>query len=196
MPKRAGSIRTFRNGRRTDAADDGRHRSTPGALAADEVVVGRRPRRHQGHCRSGLAGRRDEAERSLRRIACRCRDSRRLQGLDGAPDRLARSPRGRHDDRASPRLSTLKIQDDPEAIFQEGWLLCDVGEHAARARPARSAPSRAATSWRRRSRARRQFDAIRDQTPHSSPFSRTRKPAGTGRWPRSARPAATACSAG
>jgi hypothetical protein len=23
----------------------------------------------------------------------------------------------------------LKIQDDPEAIFQEGWLLCDVGEH-------------------------------------------------------------------
>jgi serine/threonine protein kinase/tetratricopeptide (TPR) repeat protein len=26
-------------------------------------------------------------------------------------------------------LSTLKIQDDPEAIFQEGWLLCDVGEH-------------------------------------------------------------------
>ena len=28
-------------------------------------------------------------------------------------------------------LSTLKIQDDPEAIFQVGWLLCDVGEHAA-----------------------------------------------------------------
>ena len=26
-------------------------------------------------------------------------------------------------------LSTLKIQDDPEAIFQEGWMLCDVGEH-------------------------------------------------------------------
>jgi hypothetical protein len=24
----------------------------------------------------------------------------------------------------------LKIQEDPEAIFQEGWLLCDVGEHA------------------------------------------------------------------
>jgi hypothetical protein len=24
---------------------------------------------------------------------------------------------------------TLKIQDDPEAIFQEGWLLCDVGEY-------------------------------------------------------------------
>jgi hypothetical protein len=26
-------------------------------------------------------------------------------------------------------LSALKIQDDPEAIFQEGWLLCDAGEH-------------------------------------------------------------------
>jgi serine/threonine protein kinase/tetratricopeptide (TPR) repeat protein len=26
-------------------------------------------------------------------------------------------------------LGALKIRDDPEAIFQEGWLLCDVGEH-------------------------------------------------------------------
>jgi hypothetical protein len=25
----------------------------------------------------------------------------------------------------------LKIQDDPEAMFQVGWLLCDVGEHEA-----------------------------------------------------------------
>ena len=28
-------------------------------------------------------------------------------------------------------LSGLKIMNDPEAMFQEGWLLCDVGEHAA-----------------------------------------------------------------
>ena len=31
-----------------------------------------------------------------------------------------------------PNLSSfgaLKIFDDPEAIFQEGWLLCDVGEY-------------------------------------------------------------------
>jgi len=28
-------------------------------------------------------------------------------------------------------LGSLKIQDDPEAIFQEGWMLCDVGEHEA-----------------------------------------------------------------
>ena len=27
-------------------------------------------------------------------------------------------------------LGALKIQDDPEAIFQEGWMSCDVGEHA------------------------------------------------------------------
>jgi hypothetical protein len=26
-------------------------------------------------------------------------------------------------------LSSLKVQDDPEAIFQEGWLLCEAGEH-------------------------------------------------------------------
>jgi hypothetical protein len=26
-------------------------------------------------------------------------------------------------------LTALKIQDDPEAIFQEGWLFCDVGEY-------------------------------------------------------------------
>jgi TolB-like protein/tetratricopeptide (TPR) repeat protein len=26
-------------------------------------------------------------------------------------------------------LHDLKIRDDPEAIFQEGWFLCDVGEH-------------------------------------------------------------------
>jgi hypothetical protein len=27
-------------------------------------------------------------------------------------------------------LGVLKIQDDPEAIFQEGWMSCDVGQHA------------------------------------------------------------------
>jgi hypothetical protein len=25
--------------------------------------------------------------------------------------------------------SGLKIMDDPEAMFQEGWLLCDAGDH-------------------------------------------------------------------
>ena len=27
------------------------------------------------------------------------------------------------------KLSKLAIYDDPEALFQEGWLLCDVGAH-------------------------------------------------------------------
>jgi serine/threonine protein kinase/tetratricopeptide (TPR) repeat protein len=26
-------------------------------------------------------------------------------------------------------FSTLKIREDPEAIFQEGWMMCDVGQH-------------------------------------------------------------------
>jgi hypothetical protein len=26
-------------------------------------------------------------------------------------------------------FSGLRIMEDPEAMFQEGWLLCDVGEH-------------------------------------------------------------------
>jgi hypothetical protein len=26
-------------------------------------------------------------------------------------------------------LAALKIRDDPEAIFQEGWLFCDVGDY-------------------------------------------------------------------
>lgn len=30
---------------------------------------------------------------------------------------------------AEESLEPLEINDDPEAIFQEGWLLCDVGEH-------------------------------------------------------------------
>jgi len=29
----------------------------------------------------------------------------------------------------SAAFRSLKIQDDPEAIFEEGWLLRDVGEH-------------------------------------------------------------------
>jgi len=30
-----------------------------------------------------------------------------------------------------PALGPLKIYDDPEAIFEEGWLLCDVGQYEA-----------------------------------------------------------------
>ena len=30
---------------------------------------------------------------------------------------------------ANAAQAPLKIFDDPEAIFQEGWLFCDIGEH-------------------------------------------------------------------
>jgi hypothetical protein len=29
------------------------------------------------------------------------------------------------------RFAGLRIQEDPEAIFQEGWLLCDADDHEA-----------------------------------------------------------------
>jgi len=64
-------------------------------------------------------------------------------------------------------ISSLKIFDDPEAIFEEGWFLCDVGEHArgfalierAVARGYFVSPTLAAS---------RQFDAIRDQASFQS----------------------------
>jgi TolB-like protein len=77
----------------------------------------------------GLAGRRDEARQAL--LAIRRPDTIPaflawsayiLAWLDRrAADMLARMS----------ELDGLKIQDDPEAMFLEGWLLCDVGEHDA-----------------------------------------------------------------
>ena len=75
----------------------------------------------------GLAGRRDEARRALLAMRQRSRihafhswTEYLLAWLDRRPaDMLV----------GISALSALKIQDDPEAIFQEGWLLCDVGEH-------------------------------------------------------------------
>jgi serine/threonine protein kinase/tetratricopeptide (TPR) repeat protein len=76
----------------------------------------------------GLAGRRDEARRVL--LGMRQTPSRipafqtwiayLMAWLDRRPaDMLV----------GVSALKPLKIQDDPEAIFQEGWLLCDVGEY-------------------------------------------------------------------
>ena len=47
-------------------------------------------------------------------------------------------------------LGVLKIKDDPEAIFQEGWMLCDVGEHARGLDVSGARRSPRATSRRRR----------------------------------------------
>ena len=41
---------------------------------------------------------------------------------------MARETHGGHAD-ADVGVDGLKIRDDPEAIFQEGRFLCDVGEH-------------------------------------------------------------------
>ncbi len=78
----------------------------------------------------GLAGRLDAARRELAemrqgvggsRIAAFGRWTDYLQAwLDRRPSEMVAGIAG---------LSDLKIQDDPEAMFQEGWLLCDAGAH-------------------------------------------------------------------
>jgi non-specific serine/threonine protein kinase len=76
----------------------------------------------------GLAGRRDEARRALVEM------SRRLShiGTFHAWVEYLTAWIDRRRDVMLNRMSAfgmLKIHDDPEAIFQEGWLLCDVGAH-------------------------------------------------------------------
>jgi eukaryotic-like serine/threonine-protein kinase len=88
---------------------------TPGGADAGIRVIG-----------LGLAGRRDEARRALDDLRQEARiPSFRLwtealiAWLDRRPaDMLA----------GVSALGALKIMEDPEAIFQMGWLLCDVGE--------------------------------------------------------------------
>jgi TolB-like protein len=59
-------------------------------------------------------------------------------------------------------FTSLKIREDPEAIFQEGWLLCDVGEHDTAMRYLRRAIDKgyfaapALAKWP-------QFDALRSR---------------------------------
>jgi non-specific serine/threonine protein kinase len=74
----------------------------------------------------GFAGRRDEARRELAKIdragvlpAFRSWLDILMTWLD----------RRRVEDEDASALGALKIMDDPEAIFQDGWLLCDVGEY-------------------------------------------------------------------
>ena len=74
----------------------------------------------------GLAGRRDEARRmliamrgSLRIPAFRSWTAYLMAWLDGRPAEMVRDA----------SLGQIKIQDDPEAMFQQGWLLCDAGQY-------------------------------------------------------------------
>jgi eukaryotic-like serine/threonine-protein kinase len=58
-------------------------------------------------------------------------------------------------------LSHLKILDDPEAIFLEGWMLCDVGEYEHGMKHLEQAVSRSYFVAPTLARSR-QFDALRD----------------------------------
>jgi serine/threonine-protein kinase len=76
----------------------------------------------------GLAGHRDEARRRLAEMRQRVR----IPAFQSWIDYLATWLDGQSLDmivRLS-ALQALRIQDDPEAIFLEGWLLCDAGNHA------------------------------------------------------------------
>src|SRR5262249_17747095 len=74
----------------------------------------------------GLAGRRDEARVEHARMktaqiaAFGPWNEVLLAGIDRRPADM-RSTR--------PMLGTLRIMEDPEAIFQEAWMSCDVGAH-------------------------------------------------------------------
>jgi serine/threonine protein kinase/tetratricopeptide (TPR) repeat protein len=76
----------------------------------------------------GLAGRRDEARQRLQAMS----QPLRIPAFQSWVGYLMAWLDGRASDmrRGVGALSALKIQDDPEAIFQEGRLLCDVGEYA------------------------------------------------------------------
>jgi len=75
----------------------------------------------------GLAGRRDEARTALRAM----RQATNIPIFQSWTEYLMAWLDRRSADMLAPlsAFSGLKISDDPEAIFQEGLLLCDVGEH-------------------------------------------------------------------
>jgi non-specific serine/threonine protein kinase len=75
----------------------------------------------------GLAGRRDEALRLLMDLRKAPQIPAFLWWGEYLEAWLTRRPEAMRVGISG--LSTLKLQNDPEAIFEEGWLLCDVGEH-------------------------------------------------------------------
>jgi tetratricopeptide (TPR) repeat protein len=75
----------------------------------------------------GLSGRRDEARQELDGF----RQQLRIQTFQTWSSHLAAWLDRRLDDMHSTlaSMTQFKIFDDPEAIFEEGWLLCDAGEY-------------------------------------------------------------------
>jgi tetratricopeptide (TPR) repeat protein len=76
----------------------------------------------------GLAGRRDEARSELLEMRRRGPHIEVFQSwIEYLMAWLDHRPTDMRFD--VPPLNALKIQHDPEAIFQEGWLLCDVADY-------------------------------------------------------------------
>jgi TolB-like protein len=77
----------------------------------------------------GMAGRRDEARRKLLEM----RRASRIPLFEAWIEYLLAWIERRASDvvMRRPDFGALKIQEDPEAIFQDGWMLCDMGEHEA-----------------------------------------------------------------
>ena len=75
----------------------------------------------------GLAGRRDEARLRLDDMRQSSRIPLFAAWLDYLSSWLDR--RGMEMVTTRSRFDHLKIRDDPEAIFQEGWMLCDAGDY-------------------------------------------------------------------
>ncbi len=106
----------------------------------------------------GLVGRRDEARRALIEL----REATRIAAFRTWSDFLLAWLDRRPPDMLAGRLAlgTLRIMDDPEAIFQEAWLFCDAGVYDRGLRLLRRAVDKGyfATQTLARSRA---FDALR-----------------------------------
>ena len=75
----------------------------------------------------GFSGRRDEARQVLAGMSQRPR----IQTFQAWTAHLTAWLDRRSDDMAATvaTITRFKIFDDPEAIFQEGWMFCDVGDH-------------------------------------------------------------------
>jgi hypothetical protein len=74
----------------------------------------------------GLAGRREEARKALLHMPRVSQVPAFRTWTDYLEAWIDRRPADMHHNIVG--LSALKIQDDPEAIFREGWLACDVAD--------------------------------------------------------------------
>jgi eukaryotic-like serine/threonine-protein kinase len=107
----------------------------------------------------GLAGQREQAKEKLLRMREISRITAFVKWTEYLMAWLERRPADMIEGMSA--LGGLKVMDDPEAIFQEGWLLCDAGEHQlglVRLQRAVAKGYSVATTLARV----RQFDALRD----------------------------------